>query len=131
LPSLPFQKVARRAFLRDVVVIVLKDELNITPIETDPVVDASSHLLLTHASYSADRRYVLTGHSDCQLLARDQDLWFTDCDTHAASSGGPVFIQKGQNLKLAAIMVGIASEGASIAVPAATWIDVAANPVCP
>jgi V8-like Glu-specific endopeptidase len=131
LPSLPFQKVARRAFLRDVVVIVLKDELNITPIETDPVVDASSHLLLTHASYAADRRYVLTGHSDCQLLARDQDLWFTDCDTHAASSGGPVFIQKGQNLKLAAIMVGIASEGASIAVPAATWIDVAANPVCP
>jgi V8-like Glu-specific endopeptidase len=73
----------------------------------------------------------LSGHFGCHLLARDGDLWFTDCDTHAASSGGPVFIQRKEDLKLAAIMVGVAKQSYSIAVPVANWIDVAAKRNCP
>lgn len=132
LPNLPFQDVPRRAFLRDVVLIMLKDELNnIAPLQLDLAAVQSSDTSLVHASYPADRRYVLTGHFGCHLLARDQHLWFTDCDTHMASSGGPVFIQRKEDLKLGAIMVGVARESASIAVPAANWIDVAAQRNCP
>ena len=114
------------------VLMVLKVDLNnIAPLELHRDEIQSSDISLVHASYPADRRYALTGHFGCHLLARDQDLWFTDCDTHVASSGGPVFIQRNDDLKLAAIMVGAAKESASIAVSAANWIDVAAQRNCP
>ncbi len=132
LPSLPFQDVPRRALLRDTVLIVLKDELNtVPPLQIDRAKAQGSDIALVHASYPADRRYVLSGHFGCRLLARDQHLWFTDCDTHAASSGGPVFIQSKDGLKLAAIMVGVAKQSYSIAVPVADWVDSAAKRNCP
>jgi protease YdgD len=132
LPSLPFENVPRRAFLRDTVLIVLKDELNnVPPLQIDRTKAQGPDIALVHASYPADRRYVLSGHFGCRLLARDQDFWFTDCDTHAASSGGPVFIQKNDGLKLAAIMVGVAKQSYSIAVPIANWVGVAAKRNCP
>ena len=131
-PSLPFQDVPRRAFLRDVVLIVLKDDLNnIAPLELDRAGVQSSDISLVHASYPADRRYVLTGHFGCHLLERDQDLWFTDCDTHVASSGGPVFVQRKEDLKLGAIMVGVAGTSSSVAVPVPNWIDVDTERNCP
>ena len=130
--GLPSQGLPRRAFLRDVVLIVLKDDLNnIAPLELDRVGVQSSDTSLVHASYPADRRYALTGHFGCHLLSRDQDLWFTDCDTHAASSGGPVFIQRKENLGLAAIMVGVAGTSGTIAIPVPNWVDVAAEGNCP
>jgi hypothetical protein len=129
---LPFQQASRHAFSRDVVLIVLNDHLdNIAPLEIDRAHGDSSDFSLVHASYAADRRHRLTGHFGCNLLAREQDLWFTDCDTHAASSGGPVFVQDEDKLQLAAIMVGIAIESASIAVPAKSWIDLLAKRHCP
>jgi protease YdgD len=128
----PFRDVPRRAFFRDVVLIVLKDDLNdIAPLELDHAEIQSSDVSLVHAAYPADRRYVLTGHFGCHLLAHDQDLWFTDCDAHPASSGGPVFIQRKEGLKLAAIMVGVTGTSGSVAVPAANWIDVVAERNCP
>jgi protease YdgD len=132
LPNLPFQDVPRRALLRDIVLIVLKDDLNnIPPLRIDRAKDLGSDIVLVHASYPSDRRYVLSGHFGCHLLAQDQNLWFTDCDTHTASSGGPVFIQSKDGLKLAAIMVGVAKQSYSIAVPVGEWIDVAAKRTCP
>jgi V8-like Glu-specific endopeptidase len=110
------------------VVVVLKDELiNITPLELESSENQNAHVSLVHASYPADRRHALTGHFGCRLLARDRDLWLTDCDTHAASSGGPVFVQTKEKLKLAAVMVGVTTTSMSIAVPAANWIQAAAN----
>ena len=91
----------------------------------------SSGTLLVHAAYPADRRYVLTGQFGCHLVSYDQDLWFTDCDAHPASSGGPVFVQRKEGLKLAAIMVGILGDSRSVAVPIANWIDVLAARNCP
>ena len=97
LPSVPLEGVPRRAFLRDVVLIVLTEGINnIVPLEIDRAASDGSDLFLVHPSYPADRRYLLTGHFGCRLLARDQGLWFTDCDTHAASSGGPVLIHGGK-----------------------------------
>jgi hypothetical protein len=130
-PRLPFEEVSRDTFSRDMVLIVLKDELNsIAPLQLDRAAVQSSEISLVHASYPADRRFVLTGHFGCHLLAQAQDLWFTDCDTHAASSGGPVLVQREDDLKLAAIMVG-ATKSASIAVSISNWIDIAAKRNCP
>jgi hypothetical protein len=111
--------------------IVLKDAIDdIVPVELNPA-EVQQDASLVHASYSADRRQLLTGHFGCHLLARDDNLWFTDCDTHAAGSGGPVFIQDGENLKLAAIMVGVVNRSASIAVPLSNWSDLANRLSCP
>jgi V8-like Glu-specific endopeptidase len=119
----------------DVVLIVLKDDINIDPLELHHGEVETSDISLVHASYPADRRYVLSGHFGCHLLAQDGTLWATDCDTHEGSSGGPVFIQGKDGLKLVAIMVGIkkGSKGypASIAVPTLDWVDVAAKRKCP
>lgn len=132
LPNLPFQDVPRRALLRDTALIVLKDKLNnVAPLQVEPTQSQSSKISLVHASYPSDRRYVLSGHFGCKILAQDQGLWFTDCDTHAASSGGPVFIESGKDLTLAAIMVGAAKHSYSIAVPIGNWIDNAAKRTCP
>ena len=123
LPTQP-QKVPRRAFVRDVALIVLKDDVNDIPsLELDSGAMQNSDVTLVHASYPGDRRYMLTAHFGCRLLERDQDLWLTDCDTTAASSGGPVFVQRNGNLELAAIMVGVAGTSGSVAVPIANWID--------
>lgn len=132
LPSPPFQDVPQRALLKDTALIVLKDKFSkVPPLQVDRSKQHGLEISLVHGSYPADRRYVLTGHFGCQLLAQDQDLWFTNCDTHAASSGGPVFIQSEKDLKLAAIMVGVAKQSYSIAVPISNWIDVGAKRDCP
>ena len=62
-------------------------------------------LRLVHIAYAADRRFVPSAHLNCQLLRTDPGrmLWFNDCDTHPASSGGPLFIRIDGTLKLAAI----------------------------
>jgi protease YdgD len=121
-----------RASLRDVVLIVLRDDLtNIAPLELDRAEVQSSDISVVQASYPADRRYVLSGHFGCHLLARTPYLWFTDCDTNAGSSGGPVFIQSKEGLKLAAIMVGVAERSGSVAVPVRNWIDVVTERNCP
>jgi V8-like Glu-specific endopeptidase len=96
-------------------------------LEVDSAESHSAGLSLVHVSYASDRRYLLTAHFGCRMLRRDRDLWFTDCDTHAGSSGGPVLVRTHEHLKLAAIMVGVAP--ASIAVPAMSWVNVIAN--CP
>jgi len=78
-----------QALARDLVLIELNDELTeVTPMalgeQTPPAGSA-----LVHASFSADRRHALTAHFECRLLTVEKDVWLTDCDTHAASSGGP------------------------------------------
>lgn len=128
--SLAFQEVPRRALTQDVVLIVLREELNnVTPMQLDHATVKSSDNLV-HASYAADRRYALSGHFGCHLVGRDQHLWLTNCDAHAASSGGPVFAEREGGPKLVAIMVGIARDSASIALPTTNWIDIATKRHC-
>ena len=78
----------------------VEDDVNDIPsLELDSGAMQNSDVTLVHASYPADRRYMLTAHFGCRLLERNQDLWLTDCDTTAASSGGPVFVQRNGNLE--------------------------------
>jgi hypothetical protein len=115
-----------------VVLIVLKDPLaNVAPLEVNREEVEGNNVALVHASYSADRRHILTGDFGCRLLARDDEFWFTDCDTPAASSGGPILTQKNGDYKLAAIMVGVASRSASIAVPVSNFIGLTQRQHCP
>jgi V8-like Glu-specific endopeptidase len=105
------------------VLIVLREELEkITPLQTRSI-DINANTTLVHASYAADRRFVLTGHFGCRVLREAGGLWFTDCDTQPASSGGPVLIQNEGELKLGAIMIGISNDSQSVAVPVSSWID--------
>jgi protease YdgD len=115
----------------DIVLITLNDSIdNIAPSELDRTEAGGSDISLVHAAYPADRRYVLTAQFGCHLVAQNQNLWLTDCDAHPASSGGPVFVQRKEGLKLAAIMVGAGPSG-SIAVPLANWMDISAAHNCP
>ena len=131
-PNVPSQKAPRSAFLQDMVLIVLKDSFEaIPPLQIERAAELSPDTSLIHASYPADRRHVLSGHFGCRLLRRDEHLWHTDCDSHWASSGGPLLIQREQELKLAAILVGAGPKSYSIALPIGEWIDAAARRTCP
>ena len=97
-------------------------------IDPTPLLDAHDikpGLRLVHASYPADRRYRLMADLHCHLVGVVQRLWLTDCDTHPASSGGPIFARVGDTLKLAAIVIGGAQRRFTLAVPATEWEDLA------
>lgn len=126
------QRLPRQALAQDTVIIVLKDALNgIAPLKIHRPGAPNSGSVLIHAAYPADRRYRLSGHFGCRLLKRDKQLWFTDCDTHPASSGGPVLIRSQDGPSLAAVMVGVAKHVFSIAVPIGNWINAAVKRGCP
>jgi V8-like Glu-specific endopeptidase len=70
---------------------------------------------------------------NCRLLRTGYEgrLWFNDCDTHPASSGGPLFITKDSVLKLAAIMVASGRRTENVALPTSGWRALVANNRCP
>jgi protease YdgD len=133
LPSHPAQKVRREAFRRDVVAVVLNERLAVEPVSLAEVLSPQPGLRLVHAGYPADRRYTLSAHFDCQFLRDDLigGLWYTDCDTHPASSGGPLFIRSDEALKLVAVMVGGAERLYTIALPSFVWRELTRHGECP
>jgi protease YdgD len=118
----PTSKASSDTIARDAALIVLEQALDVAPIRLVDPERLASDAPLTHAAYAADRRYVLSVHTGCQRLPSGQarNVWRTDCDTHPASSGGPVFHGQGGETRLAAIMIG-AGGGATYALPASEW----------
>ena len=133
LPTMPAQKVPLRAFATDVVAIVLKEKIAVDPVPLAENIMLQPGLGLVHAAYPADRRFALTAHFDCHLLRSDLEgpLWFNDCDTHPASSGGALFTRMDGVLRLAAIMLGTADRISNVALPISEWKDLARNSGCP
>jgi protease YdgD len=117
----------------DAVALILDRELAVAPAPLADEFAGAPGLELTHAAYPADRRHQLTAHMNCRLLrtAYEGRLWFNDCDTHAASSGGPVFITKDGVLQLAAIMVAAGRRTENVALPISEWRTLVANNRCP
>ena len=125
-------KVTLDALRDDVVAIVLTQNL---PIHPAPLADphpARPVVSLLHAAYPADRRSLLSVHKNCERVQSPpgEALWFTNCDTHEASSGGPVFTREDGVLKLVAIMVA-ASGHANVALPMSQWRELTARTACP
>ena len=115
---------------RDVVAIVLEEPLAVDPIPLLDTHEINLGLGLVHAAYPADRRYQLMADFQCRLVGVIQHLWLTDCDTHPASSGGPIFARASGSLKLGAIMVGGAQNRVTIAVPITQWAELARSARC-
>jgi hypothetical protein len=115
----------------DVVEIVLNDKLEVDPVPMAERMDPHPGLSLIHAAYPADRRLVLSAHFGCRLLHSDlKPLWFNDCDTHPASSGGPLLAKIDGVLQLAAIMVAVGKHSSNVAVPISLW-KVSTRSACP
>jgi protease YdgD len=115
---------------RDVVAIVLTDPLAVDPIPLLDPHEIKLGLELVHAAYPADRRYQLMADFQCRLVGMLQGLWLTDCDTHPASSGGPIFARASGSLKLGAIVVGGAQNRVTLAVSITEWAELARNARC-
>jgi V8-like Glu-specific endopeptidase len=132
-PSLPSQQVPVEALFKDAVAVVLDTRLTVAPAPLADDPRAEPGLSLVHAAYPADRRFALTAHFNCQLLRGDLKgpIWFVDCDTHPASSGGPVFVEQGGQLKLAAVLVASGERVSNSAVPITVWRDIAQDSKCP
>jgi protease YdgD len=127
---LPRRQRSVQHLARDVVAIVLADPLAVDSIPLLDLHDINLGLGLVHASYPADRRYRLMADFQCRLISTVQHLWITDCDTHPASSGGPIFARVGDILKLGAIVVGGAQKRVTLAVPATEWAELARGLRC-
>jgi protease YdgD len=118
-------------FARDIVAIVLADELKVAPVELSQKSEVRFGSMIVHASYPADRRHRLSADFQCRLMQSVAHLWLTSCDTHPASSGGPVFVRsRDGSLKLAAIMVGVSQNRFTIAVPISQWIELVQRTSC-
>jgi V8-like Glu-specific endopeptidase len=103
----------------DVVEVVLTDRLDVEPMPIVEEVDFHARRGLVHAAYPADKRLVLSAHFGCQILQSNLEppLWLNDCDTHPASSGGPLLEKVHGVLQLVAIMVAAGNGGPNVAIP--------------
>jgi protease YdgD len=119
-------------FARDVAAIVLADTLETAALELAAESELRRGSRIVHASYPADRRYLLSADFHCRLVRPLGQIWLTDCDTHAASSGGPVFARiPDGTLKLAGIMVGVIEHRFTMAIPSLVWSELTQNSNCP
>jgi protease YdgD len=131
LHFLPSYRSADHSFVDDVVLITLANAIkDVAPLQLEASATEGSKVSLVHAAYIADRRYLLSAQFGCHLIARDPNLWLTDCDARPASSGGPLFAQTTVGLKLAAVMVGIGPKG-SVAVPMPELVEISSARSCP
>ena len=120
-----------KAFTQDVAVIELKEKLAVEPAALAEGLTPQSGLELIQAAYSADRRYALSAHFECllRLINHETGLWFTNCDSHPASSGGPFLVQVDDKLKIAAIL-SASNRFRSIGVPISKWLPLVKGPSC-
>ncbi len=129
-PAKPGEKAPLSALAHDAAAIVLAEALAVPPAPLAGAAAAAPGLSLAHVAYPGDRRFVPTAQFGCRLLAAEGPFWFTDCDTHPGSSGGPVFVKAGGTFAVAAIMVA-AGARANIALPLPVWSELTTERSCP
>ncbi len=116
----------------DIALIVLKNPLADVPtVEIDQAPDLSVGTTLTHAAYPADRRFQLMVHRGCKVLARRPGFVLTDCDTHEASSGGPIVVEHATGMKVVGVLAGVKAETASVAFTLDAWPELPLTAACP
>ena len=116
----------------DIALIVLTSPLPDVPtFDIDQAPNLPVGTRLTHAAYPADRRFQLMLHRNCKVLAREPGLVATDCDTHEASSGGPIIVETPTGVKIVGVLVGVKPKSASVAHTIDTWPDLPLTAACP
>ena len=112
-----------KQFVDDAALVILRRPLKVEPVRlADPYFGDPGPL--SHPAYSRNRPYLLSVHRACRLQEKVRGVWLTDCDTSYGSSGGPVFIERDNRLKLAAIMSGATRRNgkvSSVALPVTLW----------
>ncbi|MGI9425540.1 MAG: trypsin-like serine peptidase [Hyphomicrobiaceae bacterium] len=132
MPNLPDRRIQIDNVQFDLAVIVLDQPIKEAP--PLPIVDKTVNaegLRVTHASYPADRRFALMAHRGCRVKSRVKNLWVTDCDTHAAGSGGPLILEGGNGNRVVAVMAGVIAKKATIAIPVSNWQTLPLDQLCP
>jgi V8-like Glu-specific endopeptidase len=119
------------ALYQDVAAIVLTTKQALEPAAVADLRPRDPGESLVHAAYPSDRRYQLLAHVGCRLLRpnRPVPIWLNDCDTHPASSGGPIFVEENGQLRIAAVMVG-AGRRNNTALPIAVWQELLDGKAC-
>jgi hypothetical protein len=117
--------------INDMAVIVLARKLDIPPIPLAGDGAVKKNVPLVHPSYPRHSRYALLADFGCRLRGRKYGIWLTDCDTNFASSGGPLLVREGGQLRLAAVMSGIVPGKFTVAVPVSRWPDLMQKQTCP
>lgn len=94
-------------FSNDVAFIILKQKLDIKPMTFASDAEVKAARALVHAGYSRDKRHLLMGDADCNVLEDHANVMLNDCDTNRGASGGPVMVLGADGtFKVAAMMVG-------------------------
>ncbi|MCB1490292.1 MAG: trypsin-like serine protease [Rhodobiaceae bacterium] len=116
----------------DIALIVLKDPIKTVPaFAMDREPDLPVGTAITHAAYPADRRFQLMLHRNCKVVGRSPGRIATDCDTHEASSGGPLFVETPAGMEIVGVLAGVVRGKASIATTLDAWPDMSLDPTCP
>jgi protease YdgD len=133
LPTMPAQKVPLESVTSDVVAIVLGTRIAVDPAPLAEDAAPQPGLRLDHVAYPADHRFMPWAHFGCRLLQADPalPLWFNDCDTHPASSGGPLFVRTEGTPRVAAIMLGTGGHDFNVALPISAWLELTRDADCP
>ncbi len=111
----------------DWAIIELAEPMPIRPIplrRLDRATIAGTAVVL--AGYRGDRAQVLSIDPECRFTGAtpNDGLWLHDCAAMSGDSGSPLLIRTGDDVAIAAILVGTGSiegNGAGVAVPAATF----------
>lgn len=130
-PGVPRKTKSADGLINDVAVIVLDRKLDVSPMPLADNIKVGRGLPLVHPSYPRDSRYLLIADFRCNLQGREKGLWFTNCDTNHASSGGPVLVRVAERFHLSAVMVGIVNRKYSVAVPIKAWRPLLQHRNCP
>lgn len=112
----------------DLAVIKLAKPLDISPIKIAKTDLQTDNLI--HPSYPRDRRFLLSAHFNCRIIAKEQGIWVTNCDTNNGSSGGPVLIEENGIYSLVSVMVAIRPGQYSFALPITQQSEVLQAKAC-
>jgi V8-like Glu-specific endopeptidase len=108
----------------DFAVIVLEHPLEMPPVRlAAPMARplAGPAVQVIHAGYRRSRPEVLSVTETCLMRPRKAVPWASNCPTEHGSSGGPVFAETGEGLRLAGIMVATSGARASFVMPVTAW----------
>lgn len=111
--------------LQDIAFIYLTKPLDVPVVQTVDLSETGglegSGPDFTSVGYYRDRPYLPSAHSGCEIVAEQEGVWLTNCNTNYGGSGGPALIEVEGKARVAAVVIGATEDKYSIAVPISSW----------